>query len=166
MHRRKLLSEYCLRDGACDSCLETSICLTFIPDHSFEIKFNKNLCANESLPFLRPPPPPQCDRTAEEALCLTCISQVHSLFVRKMRKIAEMTEKKRAMLGVCGCMLRTIAGVSDFSIWNACPLLSEIGYPFSWTRFLTSALKSGQIQRAETRRYSYYLTSFIANCYL
>lgn len=94
------------------------------------------------------------------------LSGIHSLFVRKMRKIAEMTEKKRAMLRVCGCMLRSSAGVSDFSIWNACPLLSEIGYPFSWTRFLTSALKSGQLHRAETRRYSYYLTSFIANCYL
>jgi len=77
-----------------------------------------------------------------------------------------MSEKNRAMLGVCGCTLRTTAGVSEFSIWNACPLLSEIGYPFSWTRFLTSALKSGQIHRAATRRFSYYLTSFIANSYL
>lgn len=65
--------------GASDSCLETSICPpAFIPDHSYEIKFNKNLFLrhqrNEIQPILNKGT--QWDRTAEETSCSTCISQV------------------------------------------------------------------------------------------
>lgn len=68
--------------GASDSCLETSICPpAFIPDHSYEIKFNKNLFLrhqrNEIQPFLNNWT--QWDRTAEDTSCSTCISQVRHL---------------------------------------------------------------------------------------
>lgn len=68
--------------GASDSCLETSICPpAFIPDPSYEIKFNKNLFLrhqrNEIQPFLNNWT--QWDRTAEESSCSTCISQVGHL---------------------------------------------------------------------------------------
>lgn len=75
--------------GASDSCLETSICPpAFIPDQSYEIKFNKNLFLrhqrNEIQPFLNKWT--QWDRTAEETSCSTCISQVRHSIPCKIRK--------------------------------------------------------------------------------
>lgn len=78
--------------GASDSCLETSICPpAFIPDHSYEIKFNKNLFLrhqrNEIQPFLNNWT--QWDRTAEDTSCSTCISQVrHPLPLRELGNTA------------------------------------------------------------------------------
>ncbi len=64
-----------------------------------------------------------------------------SSFVCKMSNIGETSEKGRATPGV------RARDAAHSSIRNASSL-SEIGFPFSCTRFLTSALKSGQIHRA------------------
>lgn len=77
--------------GASDSCLETSICPpAFIPDHSYEIKFNKNLFLrlqrNEIQPFLNIRT--QWDRTAKETSCSTCISQVRHFVQSGIRETA------------------------------------------------------------------------------
>lgn len=66
--------------GASDSCLETSICPpAFIPDRSYEIKFNKNLSLrhqrNETQALLSVGT--QWGNTpAGDSSCSTCISQV------------------------------------------------------------------------------------------
>lgn len=136
--------------GASDSCLETSICLpAFIPDHSYEIKFNKNLFLrhqrNEIQPFLNKWT--QWDRTAEETSCSTCISQVRHLVPLRMRETARFIYLSRFFTFFSGC--RCPAGddapfpgqsiVQPFQSESPSPLLSEIGNPFSWTRFLASS---------------------------
>lgn len=133
--------------GASDSCLETSICPpAFIPDHSYEIKFNKNLfpsATNEmkSNPFLNNWT--QWDRTAEETSCSTCISQV-----RRFSTVPWKNSEKIKLLwfflgfsGVAGARGAPLPGrsiVQPFQSQSPSALLSEIGNPFSWTRFLAS----------------------------
>ena len=134
--------------GATDSCLETSICPpAFIPDHSYEIKFNKNLfpsATNEmkSNPFLNNWA--QWDRTAEETSCSTCISQVRPVLF--YAPVEELRENNAALVlfgfsGVAGARDAPLPGrsiVQPFQSESPSALLSEIGNPFSWTRFLAS----------------------------
>lgn len=148
MQQGKLLSEYCLRDGGSDSCLETSICPpAFIPDHSYEIKFNKNLFLrrqrNEIQPFLNNWT--QWDRTAEDTSCSTCISQVRHLlpqreFGNKALYFSYNCAQSAARASRRGCArLRGHSFVQPFQSESPSALLSEIGNPFSWTRFLASS---------------------------
>lgn len=110
----------------------------FIPDHSYEIKFNKNrfLCRqrNEIQPFLNEWA--QWGRTAEETSCSTCISQVGRFVPAKSRK----PRLPARFAGLCtGCGHAPPAGfgfVLPFQSGSPSALLSEIGNPFSWTRFL------------------------------
>lgn len=134
--------------GGSDSCLETSICPpAFIPDHSYEIKFNKNLFLrhqrNEIQPFLNNWT--QWDRTAEDTSCSTCISQVrHLLPLRELGNkalyFASNCARSAASQGVAAALgLRGHSFVQPFQSESPSALLSEIGNPFSWTRFLAPA---------------------------
>lgn len=129
--------------GASDSCLETSICPpAFIPDHSYEIKFNKNLFLrhqrNEIQPFLNNWT--QWDRTAEETSCSTCISQVRHFVPWRIRDynrfwfFRRRSEWRRPGAAVLRFQGQSI--VQPFQSGSPSALLSEIGNPFSWTRFL------------------------------
>lgn len=131
--------------GASDSCLETSICPpAFIPDHSYEIKFNKNLFLrhqrNEIQPILNIWT--QWDRTAEETSCSTCISQVRHFVPFGIREIFMIVFFYFFyFVGVQQATDASLPGhssVEPFQSERPSALLSEIGNPFSWTRFLAS----------------------------
>lgn len=133
--------------GASDSCLETSICLpAFIPDHSYEIKFNKNLFLrhqrNEIQPFLNNWT--QWNRTAEETSCSTCISQVRHFVPLRIGETAYYMSiflhfaASRCPAGV-DAPFPGHSIVQPFQSESPSALLSEIGNPFSWTRFLASS---------------------------
>lgn len=131
--------------GARDSCLETSICPpAFIPDHSYEIKFNKNLFLrhqpNEIQPFLNNRT--QWDGTAEETSCSTCISQVRHFGPQRATESVRYERFFRfcrtsvSWSGAAPVPAPII--VQPFQSESPSALLSEIGNPFSWTRFLAS----------------------------